>query len=159
MSAIDAGSEGSIQITKSTVFNTHKFPTKLLIEDISLLEPNTDPDDKPEFYNVRRELKIKAGKTVGLFYSVDGNSDEFDGWWKLYGEVTFLEEGVIIHDSTESDASGEVSQYQIDLDDHTFIADGGEFSIITKKNQINDELTQINKVLGTKYTAIILSNS
>ena len=110
-------------------------------------------EDVLEYMNPKRELHVKSGTKVGIFFW----DDDVDGY-KLHGEVNFTNDSVIYNDATQDDYTGEVSKWVIMLGDNRFVTDAGEYSIITKENS-EDELNKYNQAIGKNFDIIILSNS
>lgn len=106
----------------------------------------------------RKEVKLPSGTKIGFFNPGDHDYDNEDGGYRLDGEVIFINDSKLYHDSSNEDCTGEVSSWVVMLDDERFMSGGGEYSIINRENS-TDELNKFNQALGKDFDFIILSNA
>ena len=152
---------GDFDITLCSKYKITNYKDCILSSGSVLTDEEThdDLEDVLEYMNQKRELKVKSGTKVGIFFVADEYDEDLAyGGYKLHGEVNFTNDSVIYNNASNDDYTGEVSNWVIMLGDDRFVTDSGEYSIITKENS-EDELNKFNQAIGKNFDIIILSNS
>lgn len=140
---------------KDSVLNSGVYDGSIYVRE----ETHDDLEDVLEYMDPKREISVFSGTKIGIFNVADEYDEDLAyGGYRLDGEVNFTNDSVIYNDATQNDYTGEVSKWVIMLGDNRFVADAGEYSIITKENS-EDELNKFNQAIGKNFDIIILSNS
>jgi hypothetical protein len=151
---------GNYDITINKKYKITNYKDCILQSASNLTKEETQDslEDSLKEFSTKREIKVKSGTNIGIFYPDDDyDIDELEGSYKLDGEVNFTKKGLIYNDSYNENHSGDISKWIIVLGDDKFISDG-EYAIITKENN-EDELNKFNKAINKKFDIIILSLS
>jgi hypothetical protein len=148
---------GNYNITTNKKYKITNYKNCILQSGSILTKEETQDslEDSLKEFSTKREIKVKSGTNIGIFYP-DDDIDDLEGAYKLDGEVNFTKKGLIYNDSYNENHSGDVSKWIIVLGDDKFISGYGEYVIITKENN-EDELKKFNKAINKKFDIIILS--
>lgn len=152
---------GTILVTKFDKYKTFDDKNATVQSAINFLSPKDELDlDEDEVFTFN-QLEIKAGGSIGILLAGDDydlqEKLDVDLESKLYAVVKFAKDGVLFHDG-DDDHTGEVNNFLINLGDK-FFSDSGEYVITTPENQEENELDHINEILGTNFSAVIISYS
>lgn len=152
---------GTVLVTKFDKYKTFDDKNATLQSAINFLYPKDELDLDEDDVFTYNHLNIKAGSSIGILLAGDSYDLQkelgVDLESKLYAIIDFKQESVIFHDG-DRDHTGEVNNFLINLGDK-FFSDSGEYVITTPENQEENELDHINEILGTNFSAVIISYS